>query len=175
MTQRDDSLFFSIMYLSPLCWINPLKPLWISYSNPLTKSCHGVWDFQALFDKAVPGNELARGLFSLSWLILPPPAQRCHQMGDGKWSVEEDTTLCDPTEPVIFLAKKSEDGRCSGIKVRAIVQGQSRWFCLAEIQNDDDKPAQVAWICANPLESRKRLKGFLAKHFNIWWHWERKS
>lgn len=88
--------------------------------------------FQASFDKAIPSTELAGGVFPLSWLILSPPTQHCHQMGDGRGSLEKDTTFCDPTELVIFLAKEAEDERCKGMTVHAIVQGKSKQFCVAE-------------------------------------------
>lgn len=155
---------------------NPQKHLWLvtSFQLPLLTVVIVSRTFQALFDKAVPGTELAGGVFSLSWLILPPPTQRCHQMGDGRWSLEKDTTFCDPTELVIFLAKEAEDERCKGMNVHAIVQGKSKPFCLAEIQNGGDKPAQVDWVYANPLGSGEPLKIFLTECF-IWLHQGRKS
>lgn len=75
-------------------------------------------------------------------------------MGDGRQSLEKDTTLCDPIELVIFLAKEAEDERCEGMKAHAIVQRENKQFCLAEIEKDGAKPAQGGWVYTNSLESK---------------------
>lgn len=85
-------------------------------------------------------------------------------MGDGRESLEKDTTLCDPTEFVRFLAKEAKDEICNGIKVHAIVRGKSKRFCLAKIQNGD-QPAQIGWVCANPLGSGWLLNVFFSRVF----------
>lgn len=122
--------------------------------------------FQALFDKAIPGDELARERsFSTFLAIFPPPAQHCHQMGYGRWICGKDAILCDPTELVISLAKEAEDGICIGMRVHAAIQGDSKQFCLAPIQIDGDKPAHMVWVFANLLGSREPLKTSLAEHF----------
>lgn len=130
-THKGDSLFSNFISPPPLNWII-LRNTCDFYSTTFTDSFIMSKTFQALFDKAIPSTDLAGGVFSLSWLILPPPTQHCHQMGDGRWSLEKDTTFCDPAELVIFLAKEAEDERCKGMKVHAIVQRKSRQFCLAE-------------------------------------------
>lgn len=61
--------------------------------------------------------------------------------------------------------KEAEDERCKGMKVHATVQGKRKQFCLADIQNDENKPAQVVWVYANPLGNGEPLKIFLAEHF----------
>lgn len=75
-------------------------------------------------------------------------------MGDGRQSLEKDTTLCDPIELVIFLAEGAEDERCEGMKAHAIVQRESKQFCLAEIEKDGAKPAQGGWVYTNSLISK---------------------
>lgn len=130
-THKGDSLFSNFISLPPLNWII-LRNTCDFYSTSFTNSVVVSKTFQALFDKSIPSIELAGGVFSLSWLILPPPTPHCHQMGDGRWSLEKDTTFCDPRELVIFLAKEAEDKRCKGMKLHAIVQGKNKQFCLTE-------------------------------------------
>lgn len=72
-----------------------------------------------------------------------------------------------PTELVIFLAKEAEDESRKGMKVHAMVQGKSKQFCLAEIQDDGIKLVQIVWVYVNPLGSGAPSKIFLAEHFYL--------
>lgn len=59
----------------------------------------------------------------------------------------------------VFLAKKAEDERCTGIKANDIVSGKSQPLCLAEIQDG----GEAEWIYADLLESEEALKMLLTE------------
>ena len=96
--------------------VSPCRSGW-SWTPDLWWSAHcglpKCWDYR---------HEPPRRAFSsLPWLFVPPPTQHCPQVGEGRRSLEKDTTLCDPMEHVVFLAEEAEDERCKGMKVIDIV------------------------------------------------------